>query len=223
MIPSQKVGVVTSEMVRYSRRNDTETDFIAHTMALIKKMVKFGYEKRKVMRKVQNFRHFPRNLGRWSRTRRRIMDTFNDWYNAINAEHRWRRQNHCHNGPRWGTRWRTSKKQHTTHHIDTPHIPHTSRLSFVSFCQWINFFGLPIKSYSGLRLLVYKNTHSKNLTRGLRPIELLGCTCALLGLGPYLVHQLWPRVELFFAKNLFHRLGYYESSASPPILLGKFY
>ena len=88
MIPSQKVGVVTSEMVRYSRRNDTETDFIAHTMALIKKMVKFGYEKRKVMRKVQNFRHFPLNLGRWSRTRRRIMDTFNDWYNAINAEHR---------------------------------------------------------------------------------------------------------------------------------------
>ena len=83
-----KVGVVTSEMVRYSRRTDTETDFIAHTMALIKKMVKFGYEKRKVMRKVQNFRHFPRNLGRWSRTRRRIMDTFNDWYNAINAEHR---------------------------------------------------------------------------------------------------------------------------------------
>ena len=56
------------------------------------------YEKRKVMRKVQNFRHFPRNLGRWSRTRRRIMDTFNDWYNAINAEHRWRRHNHCHNG-----------------------------------------------------------------------------------------------------------------------------
>ena len=83
-----KVGVVTSEMVRYSRRTDTETDFIAHTMALIKKMVKFDYEKRKVMRKVQNFRHFPRNLGRWSRTRRRIMDTFNDWYNAINAEHR---------------------------------------------------------------------------------------------------------------------------------------
>ena len=85
-----KVGVVTSEMVRYSRRNDTETDFIAHTMALIKKMVKFGYEKRKVMRKVQNFRHFPLNLGRWSRTRRRIMDTFNGWYwyNAINAEHR---------------------------------------------------------------------------------------------------------------------------------------
>ena len=26
-----------------------------------------------------------------------------------------------------------------------------------------------------MRLLVYKNTHSKNLTRGLRPIELLGC------------------------------------------------
>ena len=39
-----KVGVVTSEMVRYSRRTDTETDFITHTMALIKKMVKFGYE-----------------------------------------------------------------------------------------------------------------------------------------------------------------------------------
>ena len=87
-----KVGVVTSEMVRYSLRTDTEADFITHTMALIKKMVKFGYgciyEKRKVMKKVQNFRHFPRNLGRWSRTRRRIMDTFNDWYNAINAEHR---------------------------------------------------------------------------------------------------------------------------------------
>ena len=32
-----------------------------------------------------------------------------------------------------------------------------------------------IKSYSGLRSLVYKSTHSKNLTRGLRPIELLGC------------------------------------------------
>ena len=56
-----KVGVVTSEMVRYSRRTDTETDFITHPMALIKKMVKFGYEKRKVMRKVQNFRHFPPN------------------------------------------------------------------------------------------------------------------------------------------------------------------
>ena len=102
MIPSQKVGVVTSEMVRYSLRTDTEADFITHTMALIKKMVKFGYgciyEKRKVMKKVQNFRHFPRNLGRWSRTRRRIMDTFNDWYNAINAEHRWRWHNHCHNG-----------------------------------------------------------------------------------------------------------------------------
>ena len=51
-----KVGVVTSEMVRYSRRTDTKNDFIAHTMALIKKMVKFGYEKRKVMRKVQSFR-----------------------------------------------------------------------------------------------------------------------------------------------------------------------
>ena len=47
-----KVGVVTSEMVRYSRRTDTKNDFITHTMALIKKMVKFGYEKRKVMRKV---------------------------------------------------------------------------------------------------------------------------------------------------------------------------
>ena len=53
-----KIGVVTSEMVRYSRRTDTKNDFIAHTMALIKKMVKFGYEKRKVMRKVQSFRHF---------------------------------------------------------------------------------------------------------------------------------------------------------------------
>ena len=57
-------------------------------MALIKKMVKFGYEKRKVMRKVQSFSHFPRNLGRWSRIRQKIMETFNDWYNAINAEHR---------------------------------------------------------------------------------------------------------------------------------------
>ena len=83
-----KVGVVTSEMVRYSRRTDTKNDFITHTMALIKKMVKFGYEKRKGMRKVQSFRHFPRNLGRWSRIRQKIMETFNDWYNAINAEHR---------------------------------------------------------------------------------------------------------------------------------------
>ena len=30
------------------------------------------------------------------------------------------------------------------------------------------------KSYSGLRPLVHKNTHSKNLTRGLRPIEFFG-------------------------------------------------
>ena len=48
-------------------------------------------------------------------------------------------------------------------------------LLILVFCSWISFFGLPIKSYSGLRPLVYKNTHSKNLTRGLRPIELLGC------------------------------------------------
>jgi hypothetical protein len=27
---------------------------------------------------------------------------------------------------------------------------------FLFFCQWISFFGLPIKSYSGLRLVVYK-------------------------------------------------------------------
>ena len=32
-----KVGVVTSEMVRYCRRTDTEADFITHTMALIKR------------------------------------------------------------------------------------------------------------------------------------------------------------------------------------------
>ena len=145
------------------------------TITLIKKMVKFGYKKRKVMRKVRNLRHFPQSIGLWSRVRWRIMETFNDWYNAINAEHGWRRQNHCHNGPRWGTRWRTSKKQHTTHHIDTPHIPHTSRLSFVSFCSWISFFGLPIKSYSGLRPLVYKKYTLKEPDSRLRPIEVLGC------------------------------------------------
>jgi hypothetical protein len=55
-----------------------------------------------------------------------------------------------------------------------------SGVFFKFFCGWISFFGLPIKSYSGPRTQVWgrwyiKNTHSKNLTRGLRPIELLGC------------------------------------------------
>ena len=41
---------------------------------------------------------------------------------------------------------------------------------------WLkNFFGLPIKSYSGLRLLVYKKYTLKEPDSRLRPIELLGC------------------------------------------------
>jgi hypothetical protein len=43
------------------------------------------------------------------------------------------------------------------------------------FCEWIGFFGLPIKSYSGLRPLVYKKYTLKEPDSRLRPIELLGC------------------------------------------------
>ena len=42
-------------------------------------------------------------------------------------------------------------------------------------CSWISFFGLPIKSYSGLRPLVYKKYTLKEPDSRLRPIELLGC------------------------------------------------
>ena len=42
-------------------------------------------------------------------------------------------------------------------------------------CSWISFFGLPIKSYSGLRPLVYNKYTLKEPDSRLRPIELLGC------------------------------------------------
>ena len=41
----------------------------------------------------------------------------------------------------------------------------THTFSWFRFCRRISFFGLPIKSYSGLRPLVYKNTRSKNLMK----------------------------------------------------------
>ena len=41
--------------------------------------------------------------------------------------------------------------------------------------SWVNFFGLPIKSYSGLRPLVYEKYTLKEPDSRLRPIELLGC------------------------------------------------
>ena len=43
------------------------------------------------------------------------------------------------------------------------------------FYLWISFFGLSIKSYSGLRQLVYKKYTLKGPDSRLRPFELLGC------------------------------------------------
>ena len=39
-----KYGVVTGEMVRFSQRVDTKTDFIKYTIQMITKMERFKYD-----------------------------------------------------------------------------------------------------------------------------------------------------------------------------------
>ena len=54
------------------------------------------------------------------------------------------------------------------------HIYHYLPRVILLFCSWISFFGLPIKSYSGLRPLVYNKYTLKEPDSRLRPIGLLG-------------------------------------------------
>ena len=68
-----KYGVVTGEMVRFSRRVDTKTDFIKYTIQMITKMVKHKYSRHRLLTKVRSFRHWPKKLGKWSSTRQQIL------------------------------------------------------------------------------------------------------------------------------------------------------
>ena len=47
-----KYGVVTGEMVRFSRRVDTQTDFIRYTVMMIAKMIQPGYSRDRLLTKV---------------------------------------------------------------------------------------------------------------------------------------------------------------------------
>ena len=72
---------VTGEMVRFSRRVDTKTDFIKYTVQMITKMIKHKYSKKRLLTKVRAFRHWPKKLGRWSYTRQRILQLLDDiWH-----------------------------------------------------------------------------------------------------------------------------------------------
>ena len=73
-----KYGVVTGEMVRFSRRVDTQTDFIRYTVMMIAKMIQHGYSRKRLLTKVRSFRHWPKKLGKWSSTRQRILQLLED-------------------------------------------------------------------------------------------------------------------------------------------------
>ena len=68
-----KYGVVTGEMVRFSRRVDTQTDFIKYTVMMIAKMIQHGYSRDRLLTKVRSFRHWPKKLGKWRSTRQIIL------------------------------------------------------------------------------------------------------------------------------------------------------
>ena len=73
-----KYGVVTGEMVRFSRRVDTKTDFIKYTVQMITKMIKHKYSRKRLLTKIRSFRHWPKTLGTWSSTRQRIIQLLDD-------------------------------------------------------------------------------------------------------------------------------------------------
>ena len=73
-----KYGVVTGEMVRFSRRVDTQTDFIKYTVMMIAKMIQHGYSRDRLLTKVRSFRHWPKKLGKWRSTRQIILQLLND-------------------------------------------------------------------------------------------------------------------------------------------------
>ena len=76
-----KYGVVTGEMIRFSRRVDTKTDFIKYTIQMITKMARFKYSPRRLLMKVRSFRHWPKKLVKWTSTRRRILKLIDDiWH-----------------------------------------------------------------------------------------------------------------------------------------------
>ena len=77
-----KYGVVTSELVRYSRCNDTKTAFIAQALKLIKKMVAHNYNKAKIMKKVATFKHWQKELGKWKGVKAKLMKEFGEWHDT---------------------------------------------------------------------------------------------------------------------------------------------
>ena len=81
LIIRSKYGIVTGEMVRFLRRDDTKTDFIKYTVQMITKMVRFRYSRRRLLTKVRSFGYWPKKLGKWSSTRRRILLLLDDiWH-----------------------------------------------------------------------------------------------------------------------------------------------
>jgi hypothetical protein len=60
-----KLGVITSQMFRFNRRCFTAKDFIKETVTYCRKLVREGYEKKKVLKQVLAYRHWVKSRGQW--------------------------------------------------------------------------------------------------------------------------------------------------------------
>jgi len=68
-----KYGVITSEMVRFSRRCDDMRECLRHINAYLEKLCEFGYDRQRVIAKVKAFRHWPKHLGQWEAAKARVL------------------------------------------------------------------------------------------------------------------------------------------------------
>ena len=60
-----KYGVVTSNMYRFAYVNKLASNFIVEVVQMIKKMIRAGYNKAKLIDKICHFRGWNKNLGKW--------------------------------------------------------------------------------------------------------------------------------------------------------------
>jgi hypothetical protein len=74
---SCKYGVVTSQLHRFARRNMRASYVEENIIKLCQKMITHGYDKDSIVAQLQRFRDWPKKLGPWQKSLRRIIRKLN--------------------------------------------------------------------------------------------------------------------------------------------------
>jgi hypothetical protein len=74
---SCKYGVVTSQLHRFARRNMRASSVEENIIKLCQKMITHGYDKDSIVAQLQRFRDWPKTLGPWQKSLRRILNKLN--------------------------------------------------------------------------------------------------------------------------------------------------